>query len=99
MKRTVNFSTFCDSFSETYKNNFSYAGKRALFDYLIEYEESTEQEIELDPIAFCCGFTEFDDLADFQASYSDKYETIEDIENQTTVISIHDSESFIIANF
>jgi len=34
MKQTINFSQFCDAFGESYKNSFSYEGKRALFDYL-----------------------------------------------------------------
>ena len=33
MYTTINFSQFCDAFSDTYKNNFTYEGKRALFDY------------------------------------------------------------------
>ena len=37
MIKTIGFCEFCDSFSDTYKNNFSYEGKRALFDYLENY--------------------------------------------------------------
>lgn len=37
---------------------FSYEGKRALFDYLEGYEESTGDSIELDVIALCCDYTE-----------------------------------------
>lgn len=37
MKEKVNFSQFLDSFSETYKDNFSFEGKRALFDYLEQF--------------------------------------------------------------
>lgn len=99
MKTTVNFSAFCDSFSETYKNNFTYEGKRALYDYLVEYEESTGEETELDPVAYCCEFNEYENLEDFQAEYGDQYKTIEDIEDKTTVIRIEGKESFIIANF
>ena len=47
MYQSVNFSTFCDSFSDTYKNNFSYDGKRALFDYLENLEDGTGEKIEL----------------------------------------------------
>lgn len=103
MKSTVNFSQFCDSFSETYRNNFTYEGKRALFDYLEEYEESTGEEIELDPIALCCEFTQYDDLAELQANYSN-IESMEDLENNTTVIPVLDNygkktDSFIIIDY
>jgi hypothetical protein len=59
MTKTINFSDFCDSFSDTYKNNFTYEGKRALFDYLEEYEESTGEKIELDTVALCCEYSEY----------------------------------------
>lgn len=99
MKTTVNFSMFLDSFSETYKNNFTFEGKRALYDYLIQYEEDTGNELELDPVSFCCEYTEYEDIKEFQDAYGDKYKTIDDIEEQTTVIRIEGKESFIIANF
>ena len=98
IKQTINFSMFCDAFSDTYKNNFSYEGKRALFDYLEEYSESTGEDIELDIIALCCDYTEYDSLEDLQASYSD-IKTMQDLEDNTTVIKIEGKDSFIIANY
>lgn len=62
MYQNVNFSQFCDSFSDTYKGNFSYNGKQALFDYLEEYEDSTGETVELDTIALCCEYAEYSDL-------------------------------------
>jgi hypothetical protein len=35
------------------KNQFSYKGLNALFEYLEEYEESTGEEIDFDVIALC----------------------------------------------
>ena len=67
MKTTVNFSDFCDAFRSMNRNeNFSYEGKRALFDYLEEYEDSTGVELELDVIALCCEYNEdhWQDIAD-----------------------------------
>lgn len=59
MIQTIGFSQFCDAFSDTYKGNFTYQGKRALFDYLEEYEESTGEQVELDTIALCCEYSEY----------------------------------------
>lgn len=59
MKQNIGFSQFCDAFSDTYKGNFSYAGKRALFDYLESLEEDTGEEIELDTVALCCDYSEY----------------------------------------
>lgn len=69
MKTTVNFSMFCDSFSETYRNNFTYAGKRALFDYLEEYEADTGEELECDIVAFCCDYSEYESAMQVAEEY------------------------------
>lgn len=39
--------------------NFSRAGRRALYEYLTNYEEDTGEELELDPIAVCCDYSEY----------------------------------------
>lgn len=100
MKQTVNNYEFIDAFEKMGReSNFSYEGLQALFDYLEEYEESCGTEIELDVIALCCEFTEYEDLQEFWNDYDkEEYEDMEDIENTTQVIKI-DDESFIIASF
>lgn len=99
MKQTVNFSAFCDAFARSqYKSNFSYAGLINLFDYLEDYELSRSEELELDIVALCCDFTEYESLQEFQQDYSDSYESIEDIQDDTTVIMV-DEDSFIVQNF
>lgn len=98
MIKTVNFSDFTDGFSDSYKNNFSYDGKQALFDYLEELENSTGEPIEFDPIALCCEYTEYECFADLQADYSN-IKDMEDLEDHTTVIKIENSDSFIIQQF
>ena len=56
MKMTVDFSMFCDEFRRIRPNDFSYDGLRILFDYFEEYEQETDEEIELDVIAICSEF-------------------------------------------
>lgn len=57
MQTTINFSQFCDAFRDMDRNdNFSYAGKRALFDFL----EEVAPDMELDVIALCCEYYEQD---------------------------------------
>lgn len=61
MNERVSFCDFTDRFrSHDRQDQFTYDGKRALFDYLEEYEESCGEEIELDVIALCCEFTEYE---------------------------------------
>lgn len=45
--------------SDSYKNNFSVQGARALYDYLYDYSEETGEPMDFDPIAWCCEFTEY----------------------------------------
>ena len=99
MKRIINMHDFQRAFVDMERDNhFSYEGLKALFEYLEEYEDSCETELELDVIALCCDFTEYDNLKEFQNDYSEDYKSIEDIEHNTTVIPI-DNESFIIQQF
>jgi len=98
MKITVSFNQFCDSFDDSRKDNFSYEGKRALFDYLENLEDDTGEEMELDPIALCCEFTEYKDLAELQENYTN-IKSLEELENKTTVIPIEGTEGFIIADY
>lgn len=101
LKQYINFSQFCDWFnnSGSYKNNFTYEGKRALFDYLEQLSEDIGEDIEFDPIAICCEYTQYDDIADFNQQHGREVETIEEIEELTTVIRIKNSEAFIIVDF
>ena len=59
MKQPIGFSQFLDAWRGDREQQFSYEGKRALFDYLEEYEEDTGEEIELDIIALCCDYSEY----------------------------------------
>ena len=89
---------FIRAFEQVRPDNFSRAGLSALYDYLEDYEDSTGEQIELDVIALCCAYTEYEDLAEFQEVYGDDYQSIEEIEHATQVIMI-DDDSFIIQAF
>jgi len=99
MKQTVHLEDFRRSFKDIRPNNFSHQGLNALYENLIQYEDDTGEELDLDIIAICCDYTEFKSLKDFQDNYNDVYKSIEDIEDRTDVIQIPDSEAFIIRNF
>jgi hypothetical protein len=99
MKQTVNFYDFQRAFEKSqYRNNFTYDGLKALYGYLEQYEDDCGEEIELDVCALCCDFTEYENLKEFQDNYSDSFQSMADIENETTVIMV-DDESFIIQTF
>ena len=70
MKKTVWENEFIDAFEEMGRgNNFSYEGKKALYNYLEDYEEQTGEEIELDIIAICCEYTEYENIEEFNDNY------------------------------
>ena len=99
MKKSVWENEFIDAFKEMGRdNNFSYEGKKALYNYLEDYEEQTGEEIELDIIALCCEYTEYENLEEFNNNYGKDCESIEDIEYYTAVIPV-DDEKFIIQDF
>ena len=98
MKQTINEFDFVQAFKELRPNNFSKAGLFALFDYLEQLEDDIGEETELDVIALCCEYAEYDSLAEFREDYGEDYNTMQDIEYHTTVIMI-DDESFIIQQF
>ena len=43
-----------------YKDNFSYDGKKALYKYLVDLEEDIGQEMEMDWIAICWEYGEYE---------------------------------------
>ena len=106
MKEYVSEHTFRDRFmrSDNYKNNFSYEGLHALFEYLEDYEDDTGEEIEFDMIGICCDYSEYDSLEAFAHDYSDNKHTwlrvtMDRIREETEVIEIPDTERFIIREF
>lgn len=54
MKTTVNFETFANDLRES----FSIEAIELLFDYFEEYEDSCDCQMEYDPIAIRCEFSE-----------------------------------------
>ena len=97
MKKTINFDDFCDSFVRMDRdNNFSYEGKKALFDHLTNCEEEMGIELELDVISLCSEFAEYASFEDIQKDYHN-IETIEDLQDNTFVIEF--CKGFIIISF
>lgn len=100
MKKTISKSEFRDAFHNMGRwEQFSYEWLGALYDYIESIDSETGSETELDVIALCCEFTEYENLQEFQKDYGDEYESIRDIERETKVIKIENSDGFIICQF
>ena len=83
----VSESDFCKAFARMgRKDQFCYAARQALFEYLESLAEDTGEPVELDVIALCCDFSEYSDLAEFNAERDAEYESWDDVADETTVI-------------
>ena len=99
MKKYINLYDFQNWFSnsETYKNNFTYEGQQALFEYLEQWEEETNEVIDFDPIALCCDFSEYDNLKDYNDQHDTTFKNIEELNDETLIIKIENG-GFIAQN-
>jgi hypothetical protein len=108
MKTTVSRYDFERAFVDAgRKDQFSYEGLNALFEYLEQYEEDTGQEIELDVIALCCDYYE-DTPEAIAANYSidlegmdedEQLEVVRDYLNENTTLVGETSTGFVYAIF
>lgn len=97
--KKVSFYDFVEEFEKFGREDqFSYEGKKALYNYLNELGEDIGEPIELDIIGLCCEFTEYDSIEEFNDYYQLDIDDIDDISYYTTVIPI-DEKAFIIHDF
>jgi len=75
----LSFCTFTDKFRDyfngDYKDNFSYDGLKALYDYLEQYEEDCDTEIELDIIALCVEYSKYNNINEIVEAYKGTFKT------------------------
>ena len=58
MKTTLNKDQFISEFRSIRPDNFSYEALETLFEYFEMMENDCDFEMEFDPIAICCEYTE-----------------------------------------
>jgi hypothetical protein len=59
MKTTVYLEDFRAAFNRAGRGEqFSYEGLELIFDYITEYEDETNEQMELDVVAICCEWNE-----------------------------------------
>ena len=95
MKDTITEHQFVDEMSKK-QHGFSYDGAKALFEHLTQYEEDCDHELDFDPIAFRCEYDEYENLKEVQEKSAYNIETLEDLQNNTTVIEVPNSEKLIV---
>lgn len=98
---TVNEFSFIEAFRQIRPENFSYQGLIELYHYLNDLSDDNGEPIELDVIALCCEFSEYENFEEIRDYYScsHDFKDIEDLRMYTTVLEVSGSESLIIQDF
>jgi len=86
MKQTVGICEFRKAFEDyNRQDNFSYEGLEALFDFLESMEDGCATETELDVVALCCEFTEYESFVELKGDYN-SIESLDELRDNTMVI-------------
>ena len=86
--QNVTESMFHDAFVRMgRKTQFSYEGRATLYGYLAELVEDTGEPFELDVIALCCEFTEYENIEQYNFEYETDFYSWGDIEGLAAEIS------------
>tara|TARA_R100001129_G_C5233685_1_gene223333 strand:+ start:498 stop:794 length:297 start_codon:yes stop_codon:yes gene_type:complete len=98
MKQTIDLYDFHRAFNVMGRDDpFTYEGLSALFDWLIEIEEGTGEEMELDVVGICCEFTEYESLEELQQSYPE-IRSLDDLAEETGFV-IAENDHLIVQDY
>jgi len=100
MKTAVTKSDFTAAFHNMGRGNqFTHKGLCELYDFLVEMEDQTGDEQELDVIALCCDFSEdhYADLVDYIGVDTEHCEDEEEV-FQTVLDELNDSTMVVYAD-
>ena len=77
---------------------FSRWGFDALFKYLDEFSKDVGEDIQLDVIALCCAWSEYDSIEEACDQYSDDIQTLDDLTDQTLILLL-DNGGVMVQDF
>ena len=99
MITTINENDFIQAFKDMGRDDqFSYEGLQNLFAYYEEYEDSTGEQIELDVIAICCDWTEYQSEYELVNAYDMSIKGgLDEIKEKTTVLKV--KNHYLVMNF
>ena len=94
MKQTITENQFVDEVVGDDYNTLSYEGARALFEYIEDYEDSCDTEIEFDVVAIRCEWTEYENIEEVLKDYD--IDNLDDLRDSTSVIEVPNSDKLIV---
>lgn len=81
MKKTITEHDFVQAFTAyNRESQFSVKARKELFQYLEECEAGSGTEFELDVIALCCEYTEYDSIKECIEAFSNHYTILDEFE-------------------
>ena len=91
MIKTITEFDFVKSFDDVNRSsNFTIAGRKALFEML----EEINPDMELDPIAVCCDFTEYESLEEWKQDYG--YEPYDEDEDDEDALEYRRDQTLVL---
>lgn len=102
MYQSINVHQFRQAFVDMdRKENFSYEGLEALFNYLEGASEATGEDFELDVISLCCAFNEmsWDEVKEQYGDMigQDEWDDCEDIQDEiNTMLAMLNDETMVV---
>jgi hypothetical protein len=109
MKHTLTKEDFMDWMRQAPYNPFSYGALEILWEYLSDIEEDCGVEIDFDPVAFRCDFSEssvkdilLENRVEFEENLSDKeklYFALAFLNKKTTIVGITEQGTVVYQNF
>jgi len=91
--QTVNEYDFVNAFTELRPNNFTRLALFALFEQLEDESEQMETDMELDVIAICCVWDEYENFEAYKAEHGDynDIESMEELHDYGVVVMVDDT--------
>lgn len=108
MKKTITEHDFVQAFTaHNRENQFSVKARKELFQYLEECEAGSGTEFELDVVALCCEYTEYDSIKECVEAFSnlDEFEMCEsnddyrDVFASYTQVIVWEDDCVLIQHF
>ena len=85
--------------SDSYKDQFSLEGAKALFNYFSDLSEELAEDMSFDPIAWLCDFSEYDSLDEAHKELvgedDSEAPSLEYFQDRTTVIELNNGHLLI----
>ena len=99
MKKTISHYDWMREWDESYRaGQFSRKALSALWDYYEDWENDAGEELELDIVAVCCEFSEYESIEDYNKQNNDTAEDWNDIDIFTIVLPL-DNGGAVVSNW